>query len=97
MSSGTWQKNWDDSIKARQSAPMSSHDFGYAALQMEAKAMARDILQSEFHITDGEFKLSGSINRWKKRKEYTPPLVNIPKNKRGVNLPGQTIYERFRH
>ena len=38
-----------DSIKARQSAPMSSHDFGYAALQMEAKAMARDILQSEFH------------------------------------------------
>lgn len=39
-----------DSIKARQSAPMSSHDFGYAALQMEAKVMARDILQSEFHM-----------------------------------------------
>lgn len=55
-----------DSIKARQSAPMSSHDFGYAALQMEAKAMARDILQSEFHITDGEFKLSGNINRVEK-------------------------------
>ena len=55
-----------DSIKARQSAPMSSHDFGYAALQMEAKVMARDILQSEFHITNGEFKLSGSINRVEK-------------------------------
>ena len=55
-----------DSIKARQSAPMSSHDFGYGALQMEAKVMARDILQSEFHITDGEFRLGGSINRVEK-------------------------------
>ena len=55
-----------DSIKARQSAPMSSHDFGYAALQTEAKVMARDILQSEFHITDGEFKLGRSINRMEK-------------------------------
>ena len=55
-----------DSIKARQSAPMSSHDFGYAALQTEAKVMARDILQSEFHITDGEFKLGGGINRMEK-------------------------------
>lgn len=58
-----------DSIKARQSAPMSSHDFGYAALQMEAKVMARDILQSEFHITDGEFKLRGSINRVEKNRK----------------------------
>ena len=55
-----------DSIKARQSAPTSSHDFGYAALQTEAKVMARDILQSEFHITDGEFRLGGSINRVEK-------------------------------
>ncbi|CAH2756399.1 hypothetical protein BUAKA3JSW_01288 [Bacteroides uniformis] len=55
-----------DSIKARQSAPMSSHDFGYAALQMEARTMAKDILQSEFHIADGEFKLGGSISRVKK-------------------------------
>jgi hypothetical protein len=55
-----------DSIKARQSAPMSAHDFGYAALQTEAKVMARDILQSEFHITDGEFKLSRSINQVEK-------------------------------
>ena len=57
----------DDSIKARQSAPMSLHDFGYAALQMEAKVMARDILQSEFHITDGEFRLSGKANRTSQR------------------------------
>ncbi len=56
----------DDSIKARQEAPLSLHDFGYAALQMEAKVMARDILQSEFHITNGEFKLSGTINRMEK-------------------------------
>lgn len=55
-----------DSIKARQSAPMSSHDFGYAALQTEAKVMARDILQSEFHITDGEFRLGARMNRSEK-------------------------------
>lgn len=55
-----------DSIKARQSAPMSAHDFGYAALQTEAKVMARDILQSEFHITDGEFKLGARMNRVEK-------------------------------
>mgnify|MGYP000019039115 FL=1 len=52
-----------DSIKARQSAPMSLHDFGYAALQMEAKVTARDILQSEFHITDGEFRLGTGVSR----------------------------------
>ena len=33
-----------DSMKARREAPLSAHDFGYAALQMEAKTMARDIL-----------------------------------------------------
>ena len=37
MSSGNLAEKLGDSIKARQSAPMSSHDFGYAALQMEAK------------------------------------------------------------
>lgn len=48
-----------DSIKARQNAPLSAHDFGYTALQKEAKVMATDILQSEFHLHDGEFSLSG--------------------------------------
>lgn len=55
-----------DSTNARREAPMSSHDFGYGALQMEAKVMARDILQSEFHIADGEFRLGRSINRVEK-------------------------------
>lgn len=48
-----------DSIKARQNAPLSAHDFGYTALQKEAKVMAADILQSEFHLHGGEFSLSG--------------------------------------
>lgn len=48
-----------DSIKARQNAPLSTHDFGYAALQKEAKVMATEILQSEFHLCNGEFSLSG--------------------------------------
>lgn len=56
-----------DSMKARREAPLSAHDFGYAALQMEAKTMARDILQSEFHITDGEFRLGGKTNRTSQR------------------------------
>lgn len=48
-----------DSIRARQNAPLSAHDFGYAALQKEAKVMATEILQSEFHLRNGEFGLSG--------------------------------------
>lgn len=48
-----------DSIKARQNAPLSAHDFGYGALQREAKVMATEILQSEFHLCNGEFSLSG--------------------------------------
>ncbi|KAA5421678.1 DUF6047 family protein [Bacteroides cellulosilyticus] len=56
-----------DSMKARREAPLSAHDFGYAALQMEAKTMARDILQSEFHITGGEFRLGGKANRTSQR------------------------------
>lgn len=48
-----------DSIRARQNAPLSAHDFGYAALQKEAKVMATEILQSEFHLRNGEFSLSG--------------------------------------
>lgn len=80
-----------DSIKARQSAPMSSHDFGYAALQMEAKAMARDILQSEFHITDGEFKLSGSINRMEKIQ--TTSYQHSKEQKRGKSSEANHIRE----
>ena len=52
-----------DCLKARREAPLSAHDFGYAALQTDAKAMAHDILQTEFHITDGQFRLGGRINR----------------------------------
>lgn len=47
-----------DSIKARQNAPLSAHDFGYTTLQKEAKVMATEILQSEFHLRNGEFSLS---------------------------------------
>lgn len=53
----------DESMKARMNAPLSAHDFGYAALQKEAREMAADLLQSEFHITDGEFSLGGRISR----------------------------------
>ena len=56
-----------DSMKARREAPLSAHDFGYAALQMQAKTIARDILQSEFHITGGEFRLGGKANRTSQR------------------------------
>ena len=53
----------DESMRARMNVPLSSHDFGYAALQKEAKEIAADLLQSEFHITNGEFRLGGRINR----------------------------------
>lgn len=73
-----------DCIKARREAPLSAHDFGYAALQTDAKAMAHDILQAEFHITDGQFRLGGRINRITEKAE-TPELTrhSFPKE----NLP----------
>lgn len=83
-----------DSIKARQSAPMSSHDFGYAALQMEAKVMAKDILQSEFHITDGEFKLRGSTNRVEKTERMqTTSYQHSKEQKTGKSSDADLIRE----
>ena len=73
-----------DCIKARREAPLSAHDFGYAALQTDAKAMAHDILQAEFHITDGQFKLGGRINRITEKME-TPELT--PHSHSENNLP----------
>lgn len=70
----------EDSMKARMNAPLSAHDFGYAALQMEAKTMARDILQSEFHITDGEFRLGGKANRTSQRTK-TPEKCSFQQSK----------------
>ena len=63
-----------DCLKARREAPLSAHDFGYAALQADAKAMAHDILQAEFHITDGQFRMGGRINRITEKVE-TPELT----------------------
>lgn len=73
-----------DCIKARREAPLSAHDFGYVALQTDAKAMAHDILQAEFHITDGQFKLGGRINRITEKIE-TPELT--PHSHSENNLP----------
>lgn len=47
----------NDTVQAKGEYPESQHDFGYAALQSEAKALARDILESDYHIRDGEFAL----------------------------------------
>lgn len=73
-----------DCIKARRESPLSAHDFGYAALQTDAKAMAHDILQTEFHITDGQFRLGGRINRVTEIVE-TPELT--PHSHSEENLP----------
>lgn len=76
-----------DCIKVRREAPLSAHDFGYAALQTEAKATAHDILQSEFHITDGQFRLGGRINRITEKVEipertpYRHSEENLPDGK----------------
>ena len=60
-------------MKARMNAPLSAHDFGYAALQKEAREMAADLLQSEFHAKDGEFRLGARIS-WIERMETLHPM-----------------------
>ena len=70
---GNLAEKLGDSMRARMNAPLSAHDFGYAALQKEAKEMAADLLQSEFHITDGEFRLGARISRTE-RMEMSHPV-----------------------
>ena len=52
-----------DTMRAKSENPQSEHDFGYAALQQEAKALARDMLESDYHIRDGEFALGQSAGK----------------------------------
>lgn len=63
-----------ESMKARMNAPLSAHDFGYASLQKEAKEKAADLLQSEFHIMYGEFRLGTRINRTERVETLYPVL-----------------------
>lgn len=47
----------NDTQRVKGENPQSDHDFGYNALQKEAKTLAGDILESDYHIRDGEFAL----------------------------------------
>ena len=95
----------EDSRKARMNAPLSAHDFGYAALQKEAREMAADLLQSEFHITDGEFRLGARISRTE-RMETSHPMSRphleevktgkSPETYRRQETPGQKPSDRQR-
>ena len=56
-------------------------------MQTDAKATAHDILQAEFHITDGQFRLGGRINRVAEKVEipertpYRHSEENLPDGK----------------
>lgn len=52
----------------------STHDFGYRALQQQAREIAAGILRTEHHIEEGQFLLQ--------RKE------NLPDSKPHISLPG---------
>ena len=95
----------EDSMKARMNAPLSAHDFGYAALQKEAREMAADLLQSEFHITDGEFRLGARISRTGSMEKSHPmsrphseevKTGKSPETYRRQETPGQKPSDRQR-
>lgn len=46
-----------DTVRVKGENPDSEHDFGYAALQQEAKETAREILLSQYSIADGKFSM----------------------------------------
>lgn len=75
-----------DSIRARQNAPLSAHDFGYAALQKEAKVMATEILQSDFHLRNGEFNLSG--------RKVVPPIESRQEQDLDLSITGDEADEK---
>lgn len=53
----TLAKKITDARQAKADNPASAHDFGYGALQKEAREMARDILVADFNIRNGAFYL----------------------------------------
>nr|WP_305210067.1 DUF6047 family protein [Bacteroides intestinalis] len=75
-----------DSMRARQNAPLSAHDFGYAALQKEAKLMATEILQSDFHLRNGEFNLSG--------RKVVPPIESRQEQGLDLSITGDEADEK---
>jgi hypothetical protein len=92
-------------MKARMNAPLSAHDFGYAALQKEAREIAADLLQSEFHITDGEFRLGARISRTGSMEKSHPmsrphseevKTGKSPETYRRQETPGQKPSDRQR-
>ena len=72
----------NDTMQAKGENPQSDHDFGYAALQKEAKTLAGDILESQYHIRDGEFALGQTrsniipLNRTVEQ-EHKPKIVEM--------------------
>lgn len=71
-----------DTMIAKGENPDSEHDFGYAALQKEAKTLAADILESQYHIRDGEFALGQTLGKIVQlnrtvEQEYKPKIVEM--------------------
>ncbi|MBD9134830.1 MAG: hypothetical protein EGP73_11375 [Alistipes indistinctus] len=72
----------NDTMQAKGENQKSDHDFGYAALQKEAKSLAGDILESQYHIRDGEFALGQTrsniipLNRTVEQ-EHKPKIVEM--------------------
>lgn len=86
-----------DSMKARMNAPLSAHDFGYAALQKEAREMAADLLQSEFHITDGEFRSGARISRTERMETLRPMSRPHSEEERPVSHRRHTTGRKYRN
>lgn len=83
----------NESMRARMNAPLSAHDFGYAALQKESKEIAADLLQSEFHIMDGEFRLGGRINR-NRKVETLHPMSHPHQEEEKAGKSPETYFKR---
>ncbi len=50
-----------DTVRVKGENPASTHDFGYAALQRQAKETAREILLSQYNISDGKFSMGQQL------------------------------------
>lgn len=75
-----------DSMKARREAPLSAHDFGYAALQMEAKTMARDIRNRSSTLQTGSSGwVEKRIGHHKGQKLRKSVRLNNPKSRNRKN------------
>ena len=82
----------DESMRARMNASLSAQTLAMRPCRKKPK-IAADLLHSEFHITDGKFRLGGQINR-SGRVETLPSMSHSHLEEEKAGKSPETYFKR---